>query len=116
MKETIYISSKTNERSATFGGTLFHFKNLNTGIRGSFSEFLFKFYEEKFNMIFEMDDARNHMTIDEQIYEATQRMKWFIDGYFVHCIPAHMWPNLSTERIVVLYNVDMEYFRPKNKL
>jgi len=55
------------------------------------------------------------MSIDEQLYEANQRMKWFINGYFIHCIPSHMWFNLKTERIVELYNVDMEYFRPKKK-
>ena len=56
------------------------------------------------------------MTIDEQIYEATQRIKWFIDGYFIHCIPASMWSSVTTERIVELYNVEMEYFRPKQKI
>lgn len=55
------------------------------------------------------------MSIDEQLYEANQRMKWFIDGYFIHCIPSYMWSKLTTERIVELYNVEMDYFRPKNK-
>jgi hypothetical protein len=53
-KETILVFSKTHERSATFGGTLFHYKNLTTGIRGSFKDDLFSFYEQKFNMILEI--------------------------------------------------------------
>ena len=53
------------------------------------------------------------MSIEEMLYEANQRMKWFIDGYNIHCIPACLWANLTTERIVELYNVEMEYFRPK---
>jgi hypothetical protein len=55
------------------------------------------------------------MSFDEQLYEAKQRMRWFINGYFIHCIPANMWNRLTTERIVELYNVEMDYFRPKNK-
>ena len=55
------------------------------------------------------------MSVDEQLYEAKQRMRWFINGYFIHCIPSSMWSILTTERIVELYNVEMEYFRPKNK-
>lgn len=54
------------------------------------------------------------MSIEEMIYEANQRMKWFIDGYFIHCIPAYMWANIPTERIVELYNVEEEYFKLKN--
>ena len=55
------------------------------------------------------------MSIDEQLYEANQRMKWFIDGYLIHCIPSYMWSKLTTERIVELYNVEMDYSRPKHK-
>ena len=55
------------------------------------------------------------MIIDEKIYELNQRIKWFIDGYFIHCIPFNMWSKLTTESIVELYNVEMEYFRPKQK-
>jgi len=55
------------------------------------------------------------MTIYEEFYEASKRMEWFINGYFIHCIPSSMWSTLTTERIVELYNVEMEYFRPKNK-
>ena len=54
-KETILVFSKTYERSATFGGTLFHYKNLNTDIRGSFKDDLLSFYEEKFNVVFMCD-------------------------------------------------------------
>jgi hypothetical protein len=53
------------------------------------------------------------MSIDEQVYEAKQRMRWFIDGYFIHCITSSMWNNLSTERIVELYNVEMDFFKLK---
>ena len=113
MKETIYILSKTHERSSTFSGTLIRYKNLNTGISGSFKDDLMSFYEDKYNMIFEIEDNRINMTIDEQIYEANKRMEWFIDGYFIHGIPSSMWSKIPTRRIVMLYNVEMEYFRPK---
>ena len=56
------------------------------------------------------------MTIEEQLYEVKKRMEWFIDGYFIHCIPSSMWSRLTTESIVVLYNIEMEYFRPKQKI
>ena len=58
-KETILVFSKTYERSATFGGTLFHYKNLNTDIRGSFKDDLLSFYEEKFNVVFMCDKSMN---------------------------------------------------------
>lgn len=54
-QETILVFSKTYERSATFRGTLFHYKNLNTDIRGSFKDDLLSFYEEKFNVVFMCD-------------------------------------------------------------
>jgi tRNA(Glu) U13 pseudouridine synthase TruD len=50
--------------------------------------------------------------IDRKVYEAQKRIEWFINGYFIHCIPSIMWNSLTTERIVELYNVDMNFFRP----
>ena len=51
-------------------------------------------------------------TIDKKIHEATKRLEWFINGRFIHCLPPSMWANITTERIVELYNVELEYFRP----
>lgn len=46
-------------------------------------------------------------------YEARQRLKWFIEGYFIHCLGSS-FKNISTERICELYNVEPNYF--KNEL
>ncbi len=113
-KERIYILSKTYERSGTFAGTFINYKNLDTGICGSFVESILPLYEEKFEMIFDMENRWSNLSVDEQVYEAIQRMKWFIDGYFIHCIPSEMWSSIPTERIVKLYNVEMDFFKLKN--
>ena len=47
-------------------------------------------------------------------YEAKQRLKWFIDGYFIHCLGS-LFSKMSTERICELYNVEMSYFRKEEK-
>ena len=47
-KETLHVTWKTTERSSSFAGTLFHYKNMNSGIVGSFSESLLSFYQTKF--------------------------------------------------------------------
>ena len=43
-------------------------------------------------------------------YEAKQRLKWFIDGYFIHYLGS-LFSKMSTERICELYNVEMSYFK-----
>jgi hypothetical protein len=53
------------------------------------------------------------MNLDNEIYKAKQKMNWLIDGVGVHCIPLSLWDKLSVERIVELYNVEMEYFKLK---
>tara|TARA_R110000772_G_scaffold17946_3_gene49944 strand:+ start:111013 stop:111186 length:174 start_codon:yes stop_codon:yes gene_type:complete len=48
---------------------------------------------------------------DKLVYEANQRSKWFIEGYFIHNL-GNLFSKLSTERICELYNVELKYFRP----
>ena len=43
-------------------------------------------------------------------FEAKQRLKWFIDGYFIHNLGS-LFSKISTERICELYNVELSYFR-----
>jgi len=43
-------------------------------------------------------------------FEAKQRLKWFIEGYFIHCLGS-LFKDISTERICELYNVELSYFR-----
>jgi hypothetical protein len=50
---------------------------------------------------------------DKIAYEAKQRIKWFVKGYFIHNLGS-LFPKLSTERICELYNVELTYFRPWN--
>ena len=47
-------------------------------------------------------------------YEAKQRLKWLIEGYFIHCLGS-LGSKMSTERICELYNVEMSYFRKEEK-
>jgi len=51
------------------------------------------------------------MDIDKMIYEAKQRIAWYIDGIDKHGLSRQLFSGLSTERIVELYNVEMSYFR-----
>ena len=51
--------------------------------------------------------------IEEQIYESTQRLKWFIDGYFMHGISIELFKNLTTKRLCELYNIEESYFKLK---
>ena len=48
--------------------------------------------------------------IEKVEYEATQRLKWFLDGYFIHGL-GKLFSKISTERICELYNVELNYFR-----
>ena len=43
-------------------------------------------------------------------YEGKQRLKWFIDGYFIHSLGS-LFSKISTERICEIYNIDLDYFR-----
>ena len=49
---------------------------------------------------------------ERRFYEAQQRINWWINGIGVHCIPCKLFMSIPTERIVELYNVNMNYFRP----
>jgi len=55
------------------------------------------------------------MNLEELFYEAKQRINWYIDGIGIHCLSWDSFNRLSTERIVEIYNVDMSYFKMKNK-
>ena len=48
--------------------------------------------------------------IEKVEYGATQRLKWFLDGYFIHGL-GKLFSKISTERICELYNVELNYFR-----
>ena len=52
--------------------------------------------------------------LDAIIYESRQRIIWFIGGIGIHGISAELLANLSTERIVELYNIEMSFFRPNS--
>jgi len=47
-RELIILTGEVYERNGTFNGKLIHYKNLNTGIVGSFSEDLLYLYQDKF--------------------------------------------------------------------
>lgn len=53
--------------------------------------------------------------IDNLYFESRQRLRWFIDGIGRHGMPAKMFIQISTERLCEMYNVEMEFFMPKNK-
>ena len=54
--------------------------------------------------------------LDAEFYKVSQKLKWLINGQFIHCIPSEYWFKLTPERICELYNVEMSYFTlPKNK-
>lgn len=55
-KETIYITSKTYQMCTQYTGVLYNYKNINTNISGSFGERLLSFYQDKFNVIFKIDE------------------------------------------------------------
>jgi hypothetical protein len=51
--------------------------------------------------------------LDDMVYEAKARLRWYIDGIGQHGLSSELFSSLSTERIVEIYNVEMKYFRPK---
>jgi hypothetical protein len=55
------------------------------------------------------------MNLDEIIYEAQQRLRWFIYGIGIHGLTPELFSKMSTERIVELYNIEMSFFKPKIK-
>lgn len=48
--------------------------------------------------------------IEQLEYESIQRLKWFLDGYFINGLGGGLFTKISTERICELYNVDKSYF------
>lgn len=42
-------------------------------------------------------------------YESVQRLKWFLDGYFIHGLGS-LFSKISTKKICELYNVEKSYF------
>ena len=51
--------------------------------------------------------------LEQMVYETTQRVNWYIRGIGIHGLSPELFSNLSTERIVELYNVEMSYFIKK---
>jgi hypothetical protein len=51
------------------------------------------------------------MSMDEMIYEAQQRLSWYINGIGIHGLSPELFSRLSTERIVEIYNVEMSFFK-----
>ena len=51
------------------------------------------------------------MNIDKMIFEAQQRLSWYINGIGIHGISPELFSKMPTERIVELYNVEMSFFR-----
>lgn len=43
-------------------------------------------------------------------FEAKQRLRFLIDGYFIHCL-GDLFSKISTERLCEIYNVELNYFR-----
>jgi hypothetical protein len=48
--------------------------------------------------------------IENIIYEHEQRVNWFVRGINRHCLSGKIFSKIPTERIVELYNVEMDYF------
>jgi hypothetical protein len=57
----------------------------------------------------------NPMDIDKMIYEAQQRLSWYINGIGIHGLSPELFSRLSTERIVEIYNVEMSFFTKTGK-
>ena len=48
---------------------------------------------------------------DKLIYEAQQRMNWFLKDHFIHNLN-NSFSKLTTEEICKQYNVNIKYFKP----
>ena len=46
------------------------------------------------------------------IFEAQQRVKWYISGIGLHGLTPDLFFNLSTDRLCELYNIELEFFNP----
>ena len=53
--------------------------------------------------------------IENIIYEHEKRIEWFIGGIGRHCINAKSFGKIPTEWIAENYNVEIDYFRPKDQ-
>ena len=49
--------------------------------------------------------------IEAKIYEAKQRMHWYINGIGIHGLTPKLFSGLSTERLCELYNVELNWFK-----
>lgn len=49
--------------------------------------------------------------MDAEIFEMEQRVRWYINGIGIHCLPVDLFFNLPTKRLCELYNVEMTYFK-----
>jgi hypothetical protein len=52
--------------------------------------------------------------MEDMIYETQKRIEWYIQGIGIHGLTPQLMKGLSTERICEIYNIELEYFRPKN--
>lgn len=48
--------------------------------------------------------------MDDLIYEAHQRLTWFVYGIGIHGLTPELFSKIPTERICELYNVEIDYF------
>jgi hypothetical protein len=55
----------------------------------------------------------NHCTptLDKIEYEASKRLEFLINGYFIHSLGSR-FSKITTERLCELYNIKLNYFRP----
>jgi hypothetical protein len=52
--------------------------------------------------------------MEKMFYETQKRVEWYIRGIGIHGLTPRLMSSLSTERICEIYNIELEYFRPKN--
>ena len=52
--------------------------------------------------------------MEDMIYETQKRIEWYIQGIGIHGLTPQLMKGLSTERICEIYNIELEYFKPKN--
>lgn len=52
--------------------------------------------------------------VESRIYEATQKIKWLVDGYFINCVLPFTKGKfyIPTDWIIKHYNVNQNYFKP----
>lgn len=64
--------------------------------------------------IFQLNEM-NENTYELRLYELKQRMFWFINGIGIHGLSWKLFRNLSTQRLCELYNVEPQFFKPKQE-